>query len=49
VLVGRLSPPGRPTPFTRLGDWPGVVAVALVIGFALVRRGRGAGTVRAAR
>lgn len=26
VLVARMSPPGLPTPFTRFGDWPGVVA-----------------------
>lgn len=41
VLRGALSVPGPPTPFTRLGDWPGVLAAALVGGGgvrALTRR-----------
>jgi apolipoprotein N-acyltransferase len=31
VLTGRLAAPGRPTLFTRLGDWPGLVALAAVV------------------
>jgi apolipoprotein N-acyltransferase len=30
VLVARLSRPGPPTLFTRIGDWPGAVAVVVV-------------------
>lgn len=30
VLVGALSPPGLPTPFTRFGDWPGFGCLAIV-------------------
>jgi len=26
VLTGPLSPPGLPTPYTRIGDWPGILA-----------------------
>ncbi len=38
VLVARLPLPGLPTPFTRFGDWPGVLAglaVAMFAGLAL--------------
>jgi apolipoprotein N-acyltransferase len=39
VLVHPLPPPGRPTPYTRLGDWPGAAAliasgVLLLLAFA---------------
>ena len=36
VLVGELSSPGFVTPYTRLGDWPGVLA-ALLVGAAAAR------------
>jgi apolipoprotein N-acyltransferase len=36
VLVGPLAAPGLPTPFTRYGDWPGALAVAVVVVLALV-------------
>jgi apolipoprotein N-acyltransferase len=35
VLVARLGVPGRETPFTRFGDWPGVLAALVVAGLAL--------------
>ena len=31
VLVARLSPPGPPTLYTRVGDWPGVLAALIVV------------------
>ena len=45
TLVGTLSPPGFETPYTRLGDWPGLVsalAVALAALGALTARARAA-------
>jgi apolipoprotein N-acyltransferase len=35
VLVGELSSPGIVTPWTRIGDWPGVLAALLVAAAAL--------------
>jgi apolipoprotein N-acyltransferase len=47
ILSGRLALPGATTLYTRLGDWPGVLAGLIVVGLALVplaraltRRGR---------
>jgi apolipoprotein N-acyltransferase len=34
VLVGRLSAPGPPTLYTRVGDWPGWLALALALALA---------------
>jgi apolipoprotein N-acyltransferase len=39
VIVGRLDTPGLPTWFTRIGDWPGAVALAWVV-IACVRAWR---------
>jgi apolipoprotein N-acyltransferase len=39
VLVGDPGPPGLPTPYTRLGDWPGLLAFAGVA-LLLLRRWR---------
>ena len=36
VLVGELSSPGFVTPYTRIGDWPGLLA-ALLVGVAAAR------------
>ena len=38
VIVGRLDVPGVPTPFTRFGDWPGVLAGVVVAVLALSRK-----------
>lgn len=35
VLVARLDRPGPPTLYGRVGDWPGLLALALVLGLAL--------------
>ncbi len=40
VLVAPLPLPGRPTPFTRIGDWPGGLAVAACAALALVALAR---------
>jgi apolipoprotein N-acyltransferase len=40
VLAAELPPPGRPTFYTRLGDWPGVLAWILVAALAWPRRRR---------
>ncbi|MGH7742597.1 MAG: apolipoprotein N-acyltransferase [Candidatus Eiseniibacteriota bacterium] len=43
VLVGALSSPGFKTPYTRLGDWPGVLSALMLIaaaGRALTARAR---------
>lgn len=36
VLVGALSAPGLPTPYTRFGDWPGFLAGLTVVALVLV-------------
>jgi apolipoprotein N-acyltransferase len=36
VLVGALSPAGAPTLYTRVGDWPGMLALAAVAVLALL-------------
>ncbi len=46
VLSGPLAAPGLPTPYTRLGDWPGMLA-AFVAGLLVLRGGRRALTGRA--
>jgi len=41
-LAGALPPAGRPTPYTRIGDWPAWLAFLAVAGLAVrggVRRG----------
>jgi len=38
VLTAALPPAGRPTPFTRLGDWPGLFAGAAVVALAMAPR-----------
>jgi apolipoprotein N-acyltransferase len=48
VVSGALSVPGPPTPFTRLGDWPGVVCGAAVVLLAAIAL-RHALTARASR
>jgi apolipoprotein N-acyltransferase len=40
VLVGPLGVPGRPTPFTRWGDWPGALACAAVLALAVIAAAR---------
>jgi apolipoprotein N-acyltransferase len=37
--VAALSSPGPPTPFTRVGDWPGWLATLVVAALALRARG----------
>jgi apolipoprotein N-acyltransferase len=39
VLTGDPGPPGRPTPFTQLGDWPGMLGWATTL-LLVVRRWR---------
>jgi apolipoprotein N-acyltransferase len=34
VLVGRLSAPGPPTLYTRVGDWPGWLALLCALALA---------------
>jgi apolipoprotein N-acyltransferase len=34
VLVAPLPAPGGPTPYTRLGDWPGAIALAALVALA---------------
>jgi apolipoprotein N-acyltransferase len=45
VLIGELPPAGRPTFYTRFGDWPGLLCGAALMIAALValtpRRARG--------
>jgi apolipoprotein N-acyltransferase len=36
VLSGALASPGLPTPFTRVGDWPGLLAASAVVVLALL-------------
>ena len=40
VLVGRLATPGPRTLYTRLGDWPGMLAIVMVAGLALMALAR---------
>jgi len=46
VLTATLAAPGRPTPFTRVGDWPGMLA-GIVVGVLLLVGARRALTARA--
>ena len=43
VLVGRLGVPGGPTPYMRLGDWPGTLAFVTVGVFVILAARKGAG------
>ena len=42
VLSHELPPPGRPTFYTRFGDWPGVLALLIALAMAVGRRKPGA-------
>ena len=46
VLSRPLPPPGLPTPYTRIGDWPAWIAFAMVGALALPRRRRVEGAAR---
>ena len=35
TLVAPLPPAGPPTPYTRVGDWPGILTLVLAAGYAL--------------
>jgi apolipoprotein N-acyltransferase len=40
VLVGRLSAAGPPTPYSRLGDWPGILSMVGAVGLWFTGRRR---------
>ena len=48
TLTGPLAEPGLPTPFTRYGDWPGLLAALGVVALALIGAQRALTAARAA-